>query len=1357
MDYSFSGAVRKAAAKWADGLIDLDGKNTLLYFKKGAPATLDLNGADPPALTALFHGKPTRLSVLFRDSARRDAMCARARTLRKKIITLDEEQGIETGRLARGLVHVMHSSRNSRVVPLRAPLLLQSFSLRTRTESDFILKISEEVTLNPVLMYALDRLFGVESTHLSEKITALLTEAASHEDQVQQVYRMLEEALQPYGHTPRLETLLLAGVFSYDKLPMVQELHTCGQLLADHPVIAALAGDSQALQQLHDRPAPEPASAPTDSVRPENEFLVCDADPTQQRAISMALAGHHLVIDGPPGTGKSQTIANIIASMAAQGRRVLFVAEKRAAIEAVTDRLKATDLGNLVFDLHDQRIRHRQVAQQINQALENAKQEPPYDLADLHARLSRHHATAVRHDNEMHSLRPPWGISFYQALNQLHALSAGLVSNVHLSASALRKVDIRLISDLEDDLRRYVDLGGHQILLGKSPWSRSRVRDSEALRDLLTQLERLSPSRILALHNRICALAENAGIHPPATLGDWRDLLHLLDDVAGTLTVFGPTIFDEDLTDLYHATADWTWRAEHPTGMGIWRRLFLRWHARRLAIGNPRTRKVLHSYLRAALAQRERWYERSIRGTLPAELAGRVSAHESYSEFLRDLESVDQHTALVRFFPHHTPAEVAATMATLHAERGMLHRMPEINQLADRFHALGLQQLLKELAERNTDADCSADMLRHVWLTSFIEYVQVESDHLRGFIGETHSKVITRYQHADAEHLQTTANRIRRKVAERIRQVGDDKREQMRTVREQAIRTRGHMPVRRLIEKAPDVLLSAFPCWAMSPIVVSRTLPSKRLFDAVIFDEASQITPQDAITSIMRGTQIILAGDEHQLPPSDFFKRVLAESIDDNTADHKDSGDEDRDDEDGLTDYESILTRLIALIPARAQLSWHYRSLDERLIAFSNAEIYKGRLTTFPGTLSDPPITYLTVPHAYTTVGQSGSSSEEVDAVVRLVLDHAEKRNDLTMGVITLGSTHARRIEQALRIAQRDRPDLAEFFSEDKSPGTRFFVKNLETVQGDERDVIILSIGRAPVKGHQLPLKFGVLNRKDGHRRLNVAITRARRRMIVVGAFHPFDLDPARTSAARHTSIEILRKFLIFALNGGTSEGSASGHKLNEFERSVLNTLKKRNLPVHPQWGSGGYRIDFALSHPTQHGRMVLAVETDGEQYHLTLGARARDRLRQTHLERLGWQFHRIWSADWLRDPLGQTEAVVTAWRAAVAAADTPLEPPTSTEQNVDQGTNPHSRRGQRPPHEPRKNIGDYTDAELIALCLWVLSDALQIGREDRIREVASELGFQRVGRAIRDRLEAALERAQHIIDTQGGHEHAGT
>ena len=377
----------------------------------------------------------------------------------------------------------------------------------------------------------------------------------------------------------------------------------------------------------------------------------------------------------------------------------------------------------------------------------------------------------------------------------------------------------------------------------------------------------------------------------------------------------------------------------------------------------------------------------------------------------------------------------------------------------------------------------------------------------------------------------------------------------------------------------------------MSPLVVSQLLPPLPYFDVVIFDEASQITPADAVTSILRGRQLVVAGDDKQLPPTAFF---VSDSTDDDT---------DQPDPEtpaplmaGTAGFESILDALGSVLRFR-QLLWHYRSRDERLIAFSNVHIYGRTLTTFPGISGGRVLRY--VPVAWQPGADTNSPAPEADAVVDLILEHARERPEESLGVITMGIRHRDRIEERLRQRLRDDPelagDLAEFFDENRDE--EFFVKNLERVQGDERDAIILSIGYGKDARGGLPYRFGPLLTEGGERRLNVAVTRAKNRITLVSSFSSRDMDPDRSAAE---GVKLLRQYLQYVESDGANLGDYVPDKpaLNPFEVDVRDTLLRHGLKLTAQYGTSGYWIDFAVQHPTQPGHYILAIECDGATYH---------------------------------------------------------------------------------------------------------------------------------------------------------------
>lgn len=395
-------------------------------------------------------------------------------------------------------------------------------------------------------------------------------------------------------------------------------------------------------------------------------------------------------------------------------------------------------------------------------------------------------------------------------------------------------------------------------------------------------------------------------------------------------------------------------------------------------------------------------------------------------------------------------------------------------------------------------------------------------------------------------------------------------------------------------------------------------------FDLVIFDEASQLPPGDAIGVLLRAEQAVIFGDNKQLPPTDFF-RAHAE------------GEEDDPD---AQDYESILDIASVYFPG-PMLRWHYRSRDERLIAFSNRHFYGGQLITFPAPGADgvqTGVSFVHVPDGVFGKGGSRTNRVEAERVAQLVLEHARTRSGLSLGVVAMSIEQRDAVEEALRRLLRAHPEV-------KLPDKEeFFVKNLETVQGDERDVIILSVGYGPSEPGGTPsLNFGPLSRMGGDRRLNVAITRARYRMIVVSSMTPEQLAGV-VGQARWDGPKLLAGYLLYARRGGVDADVAGrGHPESEFEEAVRDALVARGYQVDCRVGVSGYRIDLAVKDPDVPGGYIVGIECDGATYHSARTARDRDRIRELALENLGWKILRVWSTEWIRDPARATERLVQA------------------------------------------------------------------------------------------------------------------
>lgn len=1348
--------VHAKANQWARELIDLDYRNTLVNFKSTKSGSLDLTGCVADTLSRLYGGQRTSLRTLFSDEEALANASKSTRNIRRRITAFREEQGVDIGKLACGLVRTNPQKGGTRpVLALRAPLLLRPIEIQARSaaETEFVLQAGAEVEVNPVLLYALQREYGLEfdPEEVTAKINGIVAELTDTTEQVERVFELLTELSQPNGTALTLEQAVVVGVFNYQKLAMVQDLESATALMAEHDLIAALAGVEGAVDELRSGAASY-TPRDIDAIDPADEYLVHDANSSQHRAIDIALAGHHLVIEGPPGTGKSQTIANLIAEAAARGLRVLFVAEKRAAIEAVTDRLADVDLADLVLDLHSGvGSARKRIAEQLAASLNRASQQRPIDASDLHRQLTGRRARLAEYASELHQRRPPWNVSAFQVREELLRIGGSRVTRA-LPATVLQRLDAHTAAEVADRLVEFVDLGGIRVLGGETPWSKAEVRDAGDARRILTELDELAGSTLRRSQDGIHRLVHQVGLQVPTEIAGWQDVLALLDQVAASVQKFGRDIFGEHLDAMCWATAGGAERRKAGVTLGWSQRRALVKKAKAMCQIGITKKAALHRELAAISEQRTHWQRLGGPQSRPAAVLGLNEVTADYTRLRNQLAAVALSTRIGDLERRPAP-QVQQTLDGLLGDRDIVFNLPRIHQLRTWFEQLGLAELLSSIVNRRPTAEEARAMFRHAWLDGLDDEFRFASRALREFNPDGHDRVVAEYQRADVEHRRMAAERVRRRVAVAFRDACNGFPAEETLARKEAEKKARHLPLRRLVERAPHVLFAMRPCWAMSPLLVSQTLPAERLFDIVIFDEASQIKPHDAVTSIMRGERLVVAGDEKQLPPSAWFDRVI--TIDD------DAEGEDSD----IADYESILTALRPIVPSEChqRLQWHYRSQDERLIAFSNKEMYAGDLVTFPGARLESPVR-LEVVDGTASPGQGGVPAEEVRKVVELIIEHAEQRPHESLGVITLGVKHQARVETALRDALADRRDLDGFFAEDAGPTRRFFVKNIETVQGDEREAIILSVGVArTATGTVSRTAFGALNYRGAERRVNVAVTRARRWMTVVASFPPNALEPSD----KVNGTEMLRRYLEAAQMAGdpTAVGRQMDIPLNGFEQDIATRLANRGITAYPQWGVSGYRIDFTLAHPELPGQMVLAVEADGDSYHRMTSTRDRDRLRQQQLERLGWRFHRVWAAAWFANPEAEADKIEAAWRRAVEACDIerdqvtartePAISPTTSGNNAssagqaDSPAQQHADRGPRPWLPYGVPIDHFTDRQLIVLFRWLMRDGLPLSREERLRQGLVELGFRKLGPKIRARLEHAADIAQTLTDDE--------
>ena len=1318
--------VEAARQVWIRKLIDLSRRNNLLYYRPLKTGTLDLSLAPAERLRELLVGETVPASKLLPD-LEDDALNKSLRDISRRALENLEEKGLSTLFLTFGMATwpALDSGR-----PTEASVLLLPVGLSKREGSNsYHLSSTGSFQLNLVLLHVLQDQFKV-----TLQPDELLAEFAGDADEgtVCDVKGLCGEIQRRMAETKGFEIGLrvILGNFAFQKMAMVKDLQERANELAAHSVIAAIAGDVGAKSEINaGQTDPDPKEF--DRIPPENEFAVLDADSSQQRAIASVLAGQSRVIHGPPGTGKSQTITNLITSLAATGQRILFVAEKKAALDVVKHRLEEVGLGHLAIVLHGADLSPRKVMQQVAHTLEVVRSAVPVDCREVHTRLVERRNRLNAHVARMHTLREPTRKSVYEMQGIVLRLAGSVDTSTRWREAELSKlappVD-RQISDLLTEASGFASLF---LRTDPSPWTGAVLADGAAVQRALDLVQRMHSETLPRLLKSVDDVVAQTGLRRPESTVETRELADLLEAVQTTLSLYSPEVYARDLESLLRDlapgrsggfSAAWAWCFN-----GRYRRARKSVLAMRIA-GTTSSFELCKEVSDAA-TQSQKWRTWSGGASTPVPLA---DADKHIQNFRSVCEQASTLSVIVplKCAAHPSIEALAQLISSLVADQRTPFQIPKLTQIENGLETAGAGKLVVEIRTGKPGAKSWPSMFMHAWLSSTLDAVSQQDPEVRGFMGSTHSRYVDDFTHLDEERINLATDRVRRAHGERAIAAMNANPHGEQLIRAEATKMKRHLPLRKVFAQAADVLTAVCPCWMASPLSVSQLLDSGRqYFDFVIFDEASQVLPEDAIPSILRGNKLVVAGDSKQLPPTTFFAAADDEEY---------ASDEDAVATEG---YESLLDAMNAFLNG-SYLDWHYRSRDESLINFSNHHIYQDRLVTFPGPGGPPAISHVLVKQEFGVDGQEESSSQEVQKVVALVLEHARSNPDQTLGVITMGIRHMNRVQAALDQALENHTDLGAFC--DPNKGERFFVKNLERVQGDERDAIIISIGYGKDRAGNLPLRFGPLVPEGGRRRLNVAVTRARQRLTVVSSFSHLDLDLARVRPG--SGVELLRNYLQYASTNGKRLGDAevTGEPLNAFEAEVFDCLSAKGLKLIPQMGASRFRIDMVAEHPKKPGRYVLAIECDGATYHSSYTVRDRDRLRQQQLENLGWRFHRIWSTDWFMRKEDEIQRALKAFNESVEFAD-----------KLDGGVvqNNHSngvhrdtssavlRRGPRPPVSIRTSITEYREGELIQLLRWIASDG-QLRTDDQIiDEVIPTLGLSRRGVRIESAIRSAISR----------------
>jgi superfamily II DNA or RNA helicase/very-short-patch-repair endonuclease len=613
--------------------------------------------------------------------------------------------------------------------------------------------------------------------------------------------------------------------------------------------------------------------------------------------------------------------------------------------------------------------------------------------------------------------------------------------------------------------------------------------------------------------------------------------------------------------------------------------------------------------------------EALIDGSLPsidqvlARVQAALSDYDEAASFFNNAMAVDQIHVNSTPFPQAPFPALSETLQDLRQKVPALQRRVQFESQLDTVHDTICSDYITQFLDGDYNPEHLVAGFKKRFYTKWLNSVYQQTE-LGSFTADEMERYVEEFRELDQEQQELAKIQIQHEVTKHRPSLNLEhasSSEQV-LVRREAEKQRRHKPLRELFDEAGSFITRLTPCFMMSPLSVAQYLKADSIqFDAVVFDEASQIMPQDAVSSLIRADQAIIAGDTKQLPPTSFFESDVETT------------------ENVREDLDSILEETASVLPEK-NLRWHYRSRTDELIQFSNYHYYNNSLRTFPENNPDVEtgVSFEYVEDGVYDRGGSRQNETEAERVIDLIEEHAEEHSNKSLGVVAFSSAQEQAIRDSLAERREENPVLDAFVNQDDVLD-EFFIKNLEMVQGDERDRMLFSVGYGPAQDGTISTNFGPINKNGGERRLNVAVTRAKEQVTVVCSMLPGEID---LSGSNSTGAQHFKNYLEYARKG--EQALARNDHVTEtldfdsdFEEAVYDALKTEGHDVVSQVKSSGYSIDLAIKHPEQPGKFILGIECDGAAYHSSKTARDRDRTRQMVLENLGWTIHRIWSPDW--------------------------------------------------------------------------------------------------------------------------------
>ncbi len=1074
-----------------------------------------------------------------------------------------EETGANALFMAIGTVRWYETDKSE--TPHFAPILLMPVDMVYRRGEYYVRARDEETILNVTLVEFLRQNYDIQVRGLDP------LPKDEHGVDVPLVFALLRDALKNQKRWDVEEECLL-GTFSFSKFLMWNDVHSHREELMQNQVVSSLVENrltwkpETVCQELKEVDVELP---------PSEVALPVSADSSQMAAVLEAGAGHSFILYGPPGTGKSQTITNLIANALFQGKRVLFVAEKMAALSVVQNRLTKIGLDPFCLELHSNKVAKKHVLGQLAKALDVAHIVPPAAYQDRAEKLFALRKEMIAYMKALHDIDANDGLSLYDCIVRYETYD-GEPLQVFRQTPAL---DAELARHGVTDIEQLLSQLDTMFQLVGQP-------SENALNGLLLEADGLNPEMVqsrLQEAKKLIAECE-------AERQELEEIRKVKEVLMRDNT---PELLKADVVSLYDE----------------WRSIKAKWFLPRM-------------FAKKKFLTKLKPYNQYVTEADVDPLFSNLLQYRSKHDEIEKVRSMMRECFRTEVRPDQLPSKTELDECTQKLERWIGHKegMRDWIHWCNYTHELrnvGLDCIVTALEQEHHDAAEVRDAFFKALYKSKAEQKMAARPALATFEGMIFDEKVKSYIHLTEEFQLLTQKELYARLASKIPHVSDniDSSSEIGLLKRNISNGGRGKSIRDLLDQIPTLLPRLCPCMLMSPMSVAQYLVlSQEKFDLVVFDEASQMPTSEAVGAIARGNALVVVGDPKQMPPTSFFSST---SVDEEEA--------------AIDDMESILEDCRTLEIPSLQLNWHYRSRHESLIAFSNQEYYDGSLITFPSV--DDQKTKVSCVHVdgFYDKGGKRSNRAEAEAIVEEVVHRLqdEELRKHSIGVIAFSVVQQALIEDILQERLDTDRKLHDLAAEMYEP---IFVKNLENVQGDERDVILFSIGYGPNQEGKVSMNFGPLNNAGGERRLNVAVSRARCEMIVYSTLHSSQIDLRRSNAR---GVEGLKHFLEYAETQTLVRSGALGGQSSDIvvAAQIAGALTKEGYVTNVNVGRSQFKVDIAVSKREAPDVYLLGILLDGEGYRDTQTTRDREIVQPSVLRSLNWRVMRVWSVDWFNNP----------------------------------------------------------------------------------------------------------------------------